>query len=885
MRKPTFICDYELSAPFEERSDLQRFGDARVLLRLHGRPLGHTRVPVVNGRVDVESLDRQIVRDYSLRFASLFAERAIATAVLPTELNPERLLDVRSNSRAPTPTVTVAVCTRDRPDALAQCLSALRHLDYRNLDIVVVDNAPTTEATASLVRDRFPGVRYIREPRPGLDWARNRAILECRGEILAFTDDDVIVDSGWVTALAAVFAASPDVMAVTGLVVPYELETDAQQIFEDYGGFGRGYTRRWYRAPRDGPASLVHGGSGKFGTGANMAFRRQVFDVIGGFDPALDVGTPANGGGDLDMFFRVLKDGHTLVYEPAAIVRHRHRRSRSELQSQIANNGVGFFAYLVRTAKVFRDERIAVLRLGAWWLWWWNIRRLLRSYVRTEHVPRSLIRAELKGSIIGLDRYRPALAQVRQTERAFPEEPCLPPRASAVSRAVRHEEAVRHIDLAKPLRAIEDATAYERVRVFITWSGTSIGEVAIEHHGGIVAAAWLSDVISQRMSAQVLDAGLGVGPDVAWMCLVAGVARTFASRPRVSRTPHDLSVSVVVATRDRPDDLQRCVRSLESQRANRRLEIVVVDNNPASGLTRNALREFPDAVVVNEPRPGLSYARNRGIAAATGDIIVTTDDDVTCPDDWIERLVAPFQRDDVMIVTGNVLPAELETSAQRVFESYGGLGRGWQRRIVDGEWFAQFRRAVPTWRLGCTANAAFRRSIFANPNIGLMDEALGAGTPTGCSEDTYVFYRVLKAGFAIAYEPDAFVWHRHRSSMKAVRRQIYSYAKGHAAYQLTTWLRDGDRRGITRILYELPAVYTRRAWQRIRRHSHYPLRFVLLEVFGTMAGPLALWRSRRRVRRLGRSAPLVPGPSTSTGPGTGRTAAESYVVRMESPRA
>ena len=45
--------------------------------------------------------------------------------------------------------------------------------------------------------------------------------------------------------------------------------------------------------------------------------------------------------------------------------------------------------------------------------------------------------------------------------------------------------------------------------------------------------------------------------------------------------------------------------------------------------------------------------------------------------------------------------------------------------------------------------------------------------------------------------------------MSALRRQIYSYAKGHAAYQLTTWLRDGDRRGLLRLLYELPAVYAR----------------------------------------------------------------------------
>jgi glycosyltransferase involved in cell wall biosynthesis len=198
------------------------------------------------------------------------------------------------------------------------------------------------------------------------------------------------------------------------------------------------------------------------------------------------------------------------------------------------------------------------------------------------------------------------------------------------------------------------------------------------------------------------------------MYLVASLARRFASPPGAARAQHGLSVSIVVATRDRPGDLQRCLRSLERQRSNRRIEIVVVDNNPGSRLTRRAVREFPNVVVVDEPRPGLSYARNRGIAAATGDLIVTTDDDVTCPDDWIERLVAPFHRDDVMIVTGNVLPADLDTRAQRVFESYGGLGRGWQRRIVDTEWFGQFRRAVPTWRLGCTANAAFRRSIFAN---------------------------------------------------------------------------------------------------------------------------------------------------------------------------
>jgi GT2 family glycosyltransferase len=287
------------------------------------------------------------------------------------------------------------------------------------------------------------------------------------------------------------------------------------------------------------------------------------------------------------------------------------------------------------------------------------------------------------------------------------------------------------------------------------------------------------------------------------------------------------------------------------QRTPRRVEIVVVDNHPASGITKEVVKGFAGVTLVEETRGGLSYARNRGIAAATGDVIVCTDDDVVCPPEWIERLLAPFRRSDVMVVTGNVLPLEVETEAQRLFELYGGLGRGFTRVVADAEWFRQRRRSVPTWELGCTANAAFRASIFSDPAIGPMDEALGAGTPTGCSEDTYVFYRVLKAGFAIAYEPDAYVWHRHRRTMAALRKQIYSYSKGHVAYHLTTWLRDGDVRGLVRLLYELPQVYLRRSVHHLRGSSEYPLSFIGLEILGTLAGPFALWRSRRRVRRLG----------------------------------
>lgn len=206
-----------------------------------------------------------------------------------------------------------------------------------------------------------------------------------------------------------------------------------------------------------------------------------------------------------------------------------------------------------------------------------------------------------------------------------------------------------------------------------------------------------------------------------------------------------------------------------------------------------------------------------------------------------------------MCVTGNVLPLELETEAQCRFEAYGGLGKGFSRLEVDGRWFRTRRAAVPTWILGATANAAFRASCFSNPAIGLLDEALGAGTPTGCSEDTDLFYRILKNDGTLVYEPSAYVWHRHRTSMEALRRQIYAYSKGHVAYHLTTLLRDRDRRAVIRLLYSLPTVYAHRVWHRLRGWSEYPISLILLEVAGTVAGPGALWRSRRRVRRLRRT--------------------------------
>jgi GT2 family glycosyltransferase len=325
--------------------------------------------------------------------------------------------------------------------------------------------------------------------------------------------------------------------------------------------------------------------------------------------------------------------------------------------------------------------------------------------------------------------------------------------------------------------------------------------------------------------------------------------------------PDDVPVSIIVGTFDRPDDLRNCIEHLRAQKTNRKFEIVIVDNNPKSGLSLPVRQEFPEVVWVEEFRQGVSYARNAGLQASTGEILITIDDDVVVPPDWMESLIKPFTRPEVMAVTGNILPIELDTAAQQAFESYGGLGRGFEGFEVDGNWYDLFpHKPSPTWNLGGTANSAYRAMIFSHPEIGLMDEALGPGMPSGVGEDTYLFYKIIKAGYTIVYEPKGCVWHRHRRTQQALRKQIYNYSKGHVSYNLTTWLRDDDWRGLAQVLLGLPYAHYYRIKEYLLNRSDYPLSLICLEILGNLAGPWSLWKSHQRVKQQGRSSPYVPLP-------------------------
>lgn len=361
------LVDLELTAPTVLPDD----DLLRVTVRFGERPIG-----VLPSSGPGPALDQALAR-YGRR---LFAELAV-----PAETDPPEL-----------PHVTVVVCTRDRADELAGCLEALRHLQYPSFDVLVVDNASRDDRTRATAERAAVG--YTHEPQPGLDRARNRGLVEATGAIVAFTDDDARPEPGWLKGVVRGLA-SPEVVAVTGLVLPAELETDAQLLFEDvYGGMGKGFDLRLVSG-RERPAPLA---PEAIGTGCNMAYRRNTLLALGGFDPALDVGTPTGGGGDLDAFLRVLESGGTIAYRPDAVVRHLHRRGDDALRRQIFDNGRAYSAVLF--AAFLRERgRGRVRVVGRYWRWLaaWHARRIARRLARREQLPMRFLLAELSGAALG----------------------------------------------------------------------------------------------------------------------------------------------------------------------------------------------------------------------------------------------------------------------------------------------------------------------------------------------------------------------------------------------------------------------------------------------------------------------------------------------------
>lgn len=393
---------------------------AMVLVRLHAKPIGTILVAAPAGQVDATECSRRAWEELGPA-VSAHLEADGLPAELPVAPLPAGVVPPCRAASAPGEAmpVTVVVATRERPHLLVGCLDSLAQLDYPDYEVVVVDNDPATADTATLVRDRADGrVRYVTEPQRGLAAAHNRGLAESAGRIVAFTDDDVIVDQNWLLEITRAMREEPEVACVTGLILPAELVTQAQLMLEFHGQFGKGFKRRVVNlGDRRPPDPLFPFTVGKLGSGANMAFDRDRLRSMGGFDPATGAGTVARGGDDLAALFTVLAAGHSLAYEPAALVWHRHRRDLGSLSGQAYGYGVGLSAYL--TSALANHPRMigrALLRAPA------GLAYALRAdSPRNQHLdgswPRDLVRLERKGMAFGPLAYSASRWRTRSASR------------------------------------------------------------------------------------------------------------------------------------------------------------------------------------------------------------------------------------------------------------------------------------------------------------------------------------------------------------------------------------------------------------------------------------------------------------------------------------
>lgn len=375
----TAIRQVELTAPWPAFEGLDNYARCMLVLRWHGNIVGRSFVPVTHGGLTSDEVQRH-------------AREALGPDALHAWTEAALGFDERDPEGTPRPTVTVAICTRERPEDLARTLAGVMALKHRPAEVLVVDNAPATTRTREVVA-AVPGVRYIVEPARGLNHARNRAMREATADVVAFTDDDAMPEPEWLDGLLANFG-DPRVLCVTGLTLPSELETPAQELFEEHCPFARGFRRRLFNGRIDNPLAVS-----RVGAGANMAIRRSAIERVGSFDGRLDAGTSTRSGGDHEMFTRILLAGYRIVYEPRAVSWHRHRRTHEELVDVVRGYGTGVYA--MWAGLLIERREFGVLRLAWQWFRYDHLPILRRPSRFLADGRDALRRAELRGCVSG----------------------------------------------------------------------------------------------------------------------------------------------------------------------------------------------------------------------------------------------------------------------------------------------------------------------------------------------------------------------------------------------------------------------------------------------------------------------------------------------------
>ena len=204
-----------------------------------------------------------------------------------------------------TPMVSVVICAYNAERTMRPCLESLRRLDYPNFEVIIVDDG-SRDATAAISAD-FPEFRLIRQPNKGLSVARNVGLHAARGEIVAYTDSDCVVDPHWLTLMVRAMNDS----GFDGCGGP------------NYAPHEEGWVERCVAASPGAPCHVLIGDDrAEHLAGCNMIYRKDALLEVGGFDPRFTAA-----GDDVDICWRLIDSGRVLGFCPAAFVWHFRRNT------------------------------------------------------------------------------------------------------------------------------------------------------------------------------------------------------------------------------------------------------------------------------------------------------------------------------------------------------------------------------------------------------------------------------------------------------------------------------------------------------------------------------------------------------------------------------
>lgn len=269
---------------------------------------------------------------------------------------------------------SLIVCTRNRAESLMRCLDsmaqAIAEVAPVEAEILVVDNG-STDATANRVTEwieHYDGeARCISEPRPGVSYARNRAIQSAKGELLILTDDDCCLDRYFLRDALRYDEADNAPVLRGGRVelgdasdLPLTIKTDETIL-------------RWHKSAND----ARHHDLGNTILGCNVAMRKSLAESLGGFDEHLGAGMPIPSGEDTDFIFRAYLAGYTVEYVPDMAVRHYHGRKTVEQGRKLMVNyalgkGAVYGKFLLISPTMCRQ-------------FYWDFKDMVRNFFGKKH--------------------------------------------------------------------------------------------------------------------------------------------------------------------------------------------------------------------------------------------------------------------------------------------------------------------------------------------------------------------------------------------------------------------------------------------------------------------------------------------------------------------